>query len=190
MTTQITSFDQFVPLAIRTESKFATVHFNKALFLDIIEAGIAAGNLLDFVKKSVAYNKPIDQDKWLEFTERLDVASYFIKAATPEQVADKEDITIDPRLFHGIAGIATESAELLEALQLAWEQGNWDNVNLKEELFDVSWYISILLDELDESLYPLLDKGIQKLKARYPDKFTNEAAINRNLDVERKILEA
>lgn len=35
-----------------------------------------------------------------------------------------------------------------------------------------------------------LQKNIDKLKERYPDKFTNENALNRNLDAERKILEA
>lgn len=31
--------------------------------------------------------------------------------------------------------------------------------------------------------------NIAKLQARYPDKFTNESAVNRNLEVEREILE-
>jgi len=31
--------------------------------------------------------------------------------------------------------------------------------------------------------------NIEKLKARYPDKFTSDKAINRNLDIERKVLE-
>lgn len=34
-----------------------------------------------------------------------------------------------------------------------------------------------------------LDKNIQKLKQRYPDKFTEEKALNRDLDAEREILE-
>ena len=34
-----------------------------------------------------------------------------------------------------------------------------------------------------------LQKNIDKLKARYPEKFTEELANNRNLDLERKILE-
>lgn len=34
-----------------------------------------------------------------------------------------------------------------------------------------------------------LQKNIDKLKARYPEKFTMENAINRNLNIEREILE-
>lgn len=34
-----------------------------------------------------------------------------------------------------------------------------------------------------------LERNIAKLKARFPDRFTEEAALNRNLEKERKILE-
>jgi len=34
-----------------------------------------------------------------------------------------------------------------------------------------------------------LDRNIAKLKARFPEKFTEEAALNRNLEKERQILE-
>jgi hypothetical protein len=35
----------------------------------------------------------------------------------------------------------------------------------------------------------ILDTNIAKLEARYPEKFTEEAALNRNLEAEREILE-
>ena len=35
-----------------------------------------------------------------------------------------------------------------------------------------------------------MEKNILKLKARYPHKFENNLALNRNLEVERSILEA
>jgi len=34
-----------------------------------------------------------------------------------------------------------------------------------------------------------MERNINKLKARYPDKFSQEKALNRNLDIERDILE-
>lgn len=37
--------------------------------------------------------------------------------------------------------------------------------------------------------WQILTNNIAKLKVRYPDKFTNEAALNRNLEAERKELE-
>jgi len=36
----------------------------------------------------------------------------------------------------------------------------------------------------------ILDKNIQKLRSRYGDKFSSEKAINRDLDVEKRILES
>ena len=37
--------------------------------------------------------------------------------------------------------------------------------------------------------YISMQKNIDKLKARYPEKFTEEKALNRNIEIERKILE-
>lgn len=39
------------------------------------------------------------------------------------------------------------------------------------------------------SVSDILDKNIEKLRARYGDKFTSEKAINRDLETERIILE-
>jgi NTP pyrophosphatase (non-canonical NTP hydrolase) len=38
-------------------------------------------------------------------------------------------------------------------------------------------------------LFQIMDTNIEKLQARYPEKFTTKDADNRNLDVEREILE-
>lgn len=55
------------------------------------------------------------------------------------------------------------------------------------------YHINQLVLELCEILKfdieAIMQTNIDKLKARYPNKFTAEAAINRNLEVERKILE-
>jgi NTP pyrophosphatase (non-canonical NTP hydrolase) len=152
-------------------------------------------------------------------------------------------------LLHGVIGVITELEELLD-----WN----DEVNKKEEVADIFWYIalldreldlnldipneksgllqlknevliiqsfktsSVMLDILKKKIYynknidlskfsdltqnlfdgmctfcnynqidiqEILDTNIQKLKARYGEKFTSEKAINRNLETERKILE-
>ena len=152
-------------------------------------------------------------------------------------------------LLHGVSGVITELEELL-----GWN----DEVNKKEEVADVFWYIalldreldlnleipnyekgitqltnqtliiqafktsSILLDFLKKKLFynksididafsnqskslfetmctfckvnnidvkSILDTNIEKLKARYGEKFSSDRAINRNLEKERMILE-
>lgn len=44
-------------------------------------------------------------------------------------------------------------------------------------------------DLLELDFWQMLTTNIEKLQARYPEKFTQEAAVNRNLDAEREILE-
>lgn len=57
---------------------------------------------------------------------------------------------------------------------------------ISNELFNLFIYFSTR-NNIDIS--SALDRNISKLKARYGDKFTSERAINRNLDIERNILE-
>lgn len=64
-----------------------------------------------------------------------------------------------------------------------------DEDSERELIAEVSAIISrIYIDfELDESEY--LQKNIDKLRARFPDLFDAELAINRDIETERKILE-
>jgi len=94
------------------------------------------------------------------------------------------------RLLHSGMGLATESAEFLDALKKAIYYGKeLDKVNLAEEMGDILWYCAIALDELGVSFEEVMEKNIAKLEARYPEKFTEEKAENRDLEVERGILE-
>jgi len=154
---------------------------------------------------------------------------------------------INPRVTHAVVGIGTESIEFL---------GHTDDVNAREEIGDMLWYIALLCDELSMNLALLVDHAhditavlkessgiklviaagdlldlykknsfyfkehsyqhkvtvvlahlhllcetfnttlknemvrvIEKLRVRYPEKFTREAAENRDLVAERKTLE-
>ena len=94
------------------------------------------------------------------------------------------------RLLHAGMGLATESAEFLDALKKAIYYGKkLDKVNLAEEMGDILWYCAIALDELGVSFEEVMEKNIAKLEARYPEKFTEEKAENRDLKTERDILE-
>ena len=94
------------------------------------------------------------------------------------------------RLLHAGIGLATESGEFLDALKKSIFYGKeLDRVNLKEEIGDLLWYCAIALDELDGDFESVMATNIAKLKARFPNKFTEEDAENRNLDKEREILE-
>ena len=100
------------------------------------------------------------------------------------------DATPEHDLLHAIMGLVTESAELLDVLKKRHAYGKpLDLVNLREEAGDVLWYLPLLCRALGVSMNDVAALNIEKLRARYPAKFTTAAALNRNLDAERAILE-
>lgn len=93
-------------------------------------------------------------------------------------------------LLHGSMGVMTESGELLDAVKKFIFYGkDLDVVNIEEEIGDIMWYIAIICKSLKLDLQTILEKNISKLKKRYPEKFTEDKALNRDLNAERSILE-
>jgi len=94
------------------------------------------------------------------------------------------------RIQHGAIGIATEAGELLDALKkhLYYQRG-LDIVNVREELGDVLWYVALVCNAIGVDMGQVMEANIDKLRQRYPEKFTPQLALNRDLDAERKALE-
>lgn len=98
--------------------------------------------------------------------------------------------TPNERVLHAAMGCVTESGELLDALKKQIFYGReLDVVNIKEEAGDILWYLAILFDELDTDFETEMTRVITKLQTRFPDKFTEDKAFNRDLKIEREILE-
>jgi NTP pyrophosphatase (non-canonical NTP hydrolase) len=94
------------------------------------------------------------------------------------------------RLLHGAIGLSTEVGEFQDALKKHVFYGKeLDRVNLSEELGDMFWYMAIIADELGVDFESVMKTNIDKLKARYGEKFTEEKAEKRDLNKEREILE-
>lgn len=92
-------------------------------------------------------------------------------------------------LLHGVLGLVTEAAEMADVIKKNHAYGKpIDIVNLKEELGDVLWYIPLLCRALDTDMETIAEANIEKLKIRYPDKFTSNKALNRDLKAERALL--
>lgn len=97
---------------------------------------------------------------------------------------------VNPRVLHAAIGCVTESGEMLDALKKQMFYGRkLDVVNVKEEAADLLWYLAILFDELGTTFEDEMKRVINKLEARFPDKFKEDKAFTRDLDKERKILE-
>jgi NTP pyrophosphatase (non-canonical NTP hydrolase) len=105
-------------------------------------------------------------------------------------VKDRMQETSTVRLMHAMIGMCTESGEIQDQLKKHIFYGKpLDKTNLVEELGDLMWYVGVMCSELNVDLDEVMEKNIAKLKKRYGEKFTEAAALNRDLDSERKILE-
>ncbi len=103
------------------------------------------------------------------------------------------DIVLTPeqyRMLHAAFGLVTEAVEFLETVAKNITDGvPIDPVNVMEELGDTSWYSAIPMNLYGLTVEQVLKANIAKLKARYPNKFELDKAVNRDLDAERKTLE-
>lgn len=184
---------QYVTDATRTESRIEGVVTNPVALQNLLIAFVSIGSMLDQVKKHVFYGKPYDFEKLEHLWVESHRAVYFFRPIDTycHPLDDKlaSPIAIDPRLFHAIIGTMTESSELAEALLKALTTNSTDVVNVLEEFGDINWYQAIAVDALEGDFEEILTRNIAKLKARFPDKFTSENAIERDLTKERDILE-
>jgi NTP pyrophosphatase (non-canonical NTP hydrolase) len=91
--------------------------------------------------------------------------------------------------IHMLMGMTTEVGELTDPFkkQLAYNK-EIDWVNINEEIGDLIFYIASFCRINNLNLEKIIETNIEKLETRYPDKFTQDKAINRNLENERKIL--
>jgi NTP pyrophosphatase (non-canonical NTP hydrolase) len=93
-------------------------------------------------------------------------------------------------LLHYTIGVGTEAAELLDAVKKHIAYGKpLDLVNIKEETGDLLFYVARIIDMYGWTFEEVMETNINKLKARYGTKFSEAAALNRDLEAERKILE-
>lgn len=144
---------------------------------DSLDNAIRAADELDAIKKALYYDKASN----VSLINDGDISADTLK-----------DYGFDVDLIHGIIGAHTESGELLSALSnaLASETPNaFDAVNIKEEVGDLLWYLAIIAKACNFTLEEAQHVNIAKLRARYPEKFTEEKAIIRNLGTEREVLE-
>ena len=94
------------------------------------------------------------------------------------------------RVIHGAIGICTEAGELQDMIKKHLIYGkDFDPVNVMEECGDLLWYIALALDATGYTMEECMQRNIAKLRKRFPDKFTSEQALTRDLDAERAALE-
>jgi len=94
------------------------------------------------------------------------------------------------RLVHAALGVGTEAGELQDALKKSIMYGKpLDPVNVMEECGDLMWYIALALAATGYTMEEAMERNIAKLRRRFPEKFTSENALTRDLSAERTALE-
>jgi NTP pyrophosphatase (non-canonical NTP hydrolase) len=92
--------------------------------------------------------------------------------------------------IHMLMGMTTEVGELTDCFkkQLAYNK-EIDFINVAEEIGDIMFYIASFCRINNLDLENIIETNAKKLESRYPEKFTEYHAINRDLKKERQILE-
>lgn len=97
----------------------------------------------------------------------------------------------NPVYYNDINDLYYTVSELQDLLKKELAYGKKINLEFEKSLLDsLNYMIKGFYNtyELNQSEY--LQKNIDKLIARYPEKFNEHDAVNRDLDTERKILES
>jgi NTP pyrophosphatase (non-canonical NTP hydrolase) len=176
--------NEYLGLSEKTEKKFSegivlTGEQRKALVLGFLAAK-ELGDFIDRIKREIIYGKKMtfseDESDVLDRVDKDD----FPEVLTPWQA----------ELLHMILGSITEPVELgIGFFDYLIGDCELDITNLKEEAGDQLWYLAGVMRLLDTTFEEEADRNIAKLKARFGDKFSEEAALNRDLDIERNVLE-
>lgn len=88
--------------------------------------------------------------------------------------------TMKERLVHAGLGLATETGEVLTEVKRAAIYGKAVDIShIKEELGDILWYIALAANAMDVSLSAIAEANISKLRARFPEAYSDAAAEGR-----------
>lgn len=83
-------------------------------------------------------------------------------------------------LVHGALGVTSEAGELATAVKAHVIYGKpLDYANVKEELGDLMWFAQYMASMMGWTMEEVACENIAKLQKRYPDKYSDEAAIAR-----------
>ncbi len=144
------------------------------------------GEAVDTLKRDIYYGK---QSNAIDILAKLpDFSSLEMRLKFPAK------LMLDPvqyRMMHAAMGMITEAIEFMETVVDNINGSKpIDVVNVMEEIGDQQWYQAIPMNIFGLKPEQCMVANIAKLLARYPDKFSLEKAVNRDLNAERAVLES
>lgn len=148
--------------ALRTKAN--TFYGEKVSMFDfdaMTEQTVRSIERVDQIKKALFYGRT---PSWGEPNkDRLDYSS--------------TALSVDEDITHAILGLVTEAGELLELLR---DPKLMTKAKLVDEAGDALWYLALLFTKMGVTFEEVGEKNINKLKVRFPDKFSEGAAMNRD----------
>ena len=196
--TKISSLEEYRLLAARTLPDLGSMS-NNLLHMEAGIAGEFLGETVDILKKTFAYKKPLDKVHLGE--ELADTVWYCAGAETINKLPEME-MCFDGEVIASVENIKNqtityikESVEIrkstIETECLGFilaNKGAVDSTNRGAVLAIIGLCMGIC-EVLNIDFWQALTNNISKLQVRYPEKFTEEAALNRDLVAERVELE-
>lgn len=166
----IEKLKQYTEDSSRTESTIPKIKVDLKTLTWVVDGLNVYNDFLDQIRKNEFYNKPYSE-VLSEMVEKNKHGYY--------------DVEFNTVAFHAILGLVNESVELLNNLMEYQKTRKLDVDNIEEEAGDIFWFYDKLLKAYKLDFEDVLDKNIAKLKARFPDKFDSDKAINRNVEHEK-----
>ena len=118
-------------------------------------------------------SKSVDFNKYLNFVDGVtsDPSKDYKSFIASLEPLDREGSNIN-RLTTAAVGISAEGGEFMEIVKKMVFQGKpWNDANREHlivELGDVMWYVAQACMALDVSFDDVVERNVEKLKARYP----------------------
>ena len=86
-------------------------------------------------------------------------------------------------LLNSVMGLCGESGEAIDLVKKHLMHGHaFDREKFAKELGDVAWYLAEAATAIDMDLETILQMNIDKLKQRYPEGFSRERSIHRDVE--------
>ena len=196
--TKISSLEEYRLLAARTLPDLGS-RSNNLLHMEAGIAGEFLGEAVDILKKTFAYKKPLDKVHLGE--ELADTVWYCAGVETinklpeMEMCFDGESLAIIETIKNQTITYVKEGVELrkssieTECLGVILANKRAVDSSSRGAILAIVGICMGICEVLEIDFWQALTNNISKLQVRYPEKFTEEAALNRDLAAERVELE-
>ena len=180
------NYEQYAPLAIRT-AKFISPEMdrNHAYMGMITEVG----ELVDAIKREAIYGKPLDL---VNLKEEIGDVFWYLNllwhTGLDKAVETMDFNFVDPEDPLDVMPKFPEGGAVDFVIHMAANVGSIATGSMPPSVLQIG--LEYLCFNYDLSLSDVLETNIAKLAARYGDKYSDYAALNRDLTTERAVLES